>query len=203
MSDIIHHMRTKAPALVPLFRSPLQARLLLLVLTSDEGMTAAQLARALHEPEPTVSREARRLMEAGLLRGEKIGRATRLHAALDNPATYPLRQLLVVTYGPSRLLEQALTGIDDIDEAYIHGSWAARYHGEPGKAPGDIDVLVIGTADRGAVDEAVDGIESQIGREVNITYVTPQRWADAQDPFLRAVRERPLVALDLNSGEQS
>lgn len=106
MSDIVRDMRTEAPALVPIFRSALQARLLLQVLTSDGGVTAAELARQLDAPEATVSRESRRLLDAGLLRGERVGRAIVLQSADDNPATAPLRQLLVVTYGPARLLDR-------------------------------------------------------------------------------------------------
>jgi DNA-binding transcriptional ArsR family regulator len=192
-------MRTKAPALVPIFRSALQARLLLQVLTSDAGATAAELARRLGAPEPTVSREARRLLDAGLLRGEHVGRAVVLRAAQDNPATAPLRQLLVVTYGPSRLLEQALAGVAGIAQAYVHGSWAARFHGEMGKSPGDVDVLIVGRPDRGAVDAALDGLEARLGREVNVTYVSPQRWAGTDDPFVTTVRARPLVELDVGS----
>ena len=197
MSDIVRDMRTEAPALVPIFRSALQARLLLQVLTSDGGVTAAELARQLGAPEATVSRESRRLLDAGLLRGERVGRAIVLHSADDNPATSPLRQLLIVTYGPARLLEQALAGVPEIEAAYVYGSWAARFHGEPGKAPGDVDVLIVGQPKRGAVDAALGGLESQLGREVNVTYLTPQRWADTSDPFVATVRSRPLVALNL------
>jgi DNA-binding transcriptional ArsR family regulator len=171
--------------------------LLLQVLTSDEGVTAAELARRLGAPEPTVSREARRLQDAGLLRGEHVGRAVVLRAAQDNPATAPLRQLLVVTYGPAHLLEQALAGFEGIAQAYVHGSWAARFHGEPGKSPGDIDMLIIGQPDRGAVDAALEGLEGQLGREVNATYVSPQLWAGTDDPFVTTVRSRPLVELNV------
>lgn len=93
----MRHMRTQAPVLLPIFRSALQARLLLQILTSEEGLTAADLARDLDEPEPTVFRETCRLLNAGLLRGERVGRALVLRPAEDNPATAPLRQLLVVT----------------------------------------------------------------------------------------------------------
>jgi len=169
----------------------------LYVLTSESGATAAELARELGEPEPTVTRETRRLLEAGLLRGHRVGRATVLTAAEGNPAVAPLRQLLVVTFGPGRLLEQALAGVAGIDEAYVHGSWAARYHGEPGGPPGDVDVLVVGRVDRQKVDEAVVGLETRLAREVNVTYLSPQRWADISDPFVATVRSRPLVRLHL------
>ncbi|WP_456819422.1 MarR family transcriptional regulator [Cellulomonas sp. URHB0016] len=196
-------MRTQAPALVPIFRSALQARLLLHVLTADKPVTAADLARLLDAPEPTVSREARRLLDAGLLVGERIGRAVQLRPAQDNPAIAPLRQLLVVTYGPAQLIERALAGIDGIEQAYVHGSWAARYHGEPGGPPGDVDVLVVGTPSRRHVDAALDNLEATLAREINVTYVTGQRWQDATDPFLATIRSRPLVALHVGRHEQA
>jgi DNA-binding transcriptional ArsR family regulator len=195
-------MRTEAPPLLPIFRSTTQARLLLRVLTSDVGLTATQLSRALDAPEPTVSREARRLLDAGLLRGERVGRAVLLRPAEDNPAIPPLRQLLIVTFGPSRLLEVALTGIAGIDEAYVHGSWAARFHGEPGGPPGDIDVLVVGSPDRGSVDAALLEAEAVLGREVNATYLTEERWTRDDDPFVRQVRARPRVRLALDADDQ-
>lgn len=191
-------MRTDAPALLPIFRSQLQARLLLWVLTTDEPATASDLARVLGAPDATVSREARRLIEAGLLRGERVGRAVRLHPAPDNPATTPLRQLLIVTFGPAVVLEKTLSGIEGVRSAYLHGSWAARYRGEPGGAPGDVDLLLVGRPSRQEVDTALEGLEEQLGREVNVTYVSPERWEDADDPFIRTVRSRPLVELNLH-----
>lgn len=194
----MRHMRTEAPALVPIFRSTLQAQVLLRVLTDDRGLTATDLARALGEPQPTVSREVRRLLDAGLLRGEQVGRAVLLRPDEDNPATAPLRQLLVVTVGPSHVLEQALRGIPGVEQAYVHGSWAARFQGEVGPAPGDVDLLVVGSPQRGAVDAALVDVEPALRREVNTTYLSGERWRDGDDPFVRHVRSRPLVALDLS-----
>ncbi len=196
-------MRTKAPPLAPIFRSDLQARLLLHVLTATEPTTVAKLAAALGAPPATVFREARRLLDAGLLRGDRVGRTIRLEAAGDNPATAPLRQLLIVTVGPAHILEHALADVEGIEHAYVHGSWAARYHGEPGGSPGDIDLLIVGQPRRGAVDTALDGIETRLGREVNVTYVTLQRWHDRADPFIDEVRSRPLVELHPEHPEES
>ncbi|WP_024286691.1 helix-turn-helix domain-containing protein [Cellulomonas sp. KRMCY2] len=188
-------MRTEAPALIPIFRSSLQARLLLRVLTDGAGHTTTDLARLLDAPVPTVHREVRRLMEADLLTGTRVGRSVVLRPADHNPATGPLRQLLVVTYGPAAYLERALTDVVGIEEAYVYGSWAARWHGEAGDAPGDVDLLVVGTPDRSAVYDALDGIDSALGREVNVTFVSPERWASGDEPFLATLRQRPLVRL--------
>ncbi|MCC2313554.1 helix-turn-helix domain-containing protein [Cellulomonas sp. zg-B12] len=182
---------------MPIFRSDLQARLLLRVLTSERSATAADLARVLRAPEATVSREVRRLLDAGILRGERVGRAVLITPASDNAAIAPLRQLLIVTYGPSRLIEMALAGAPGIDAAFIHGSWAARYLGEPGGPPGDVDVVVVGSPDRREVDDVLNGLESNIARDINITFVSQARWVDPADPFVATVRARPLVELDL------
>ena len=195
----MRHMRTSAPALIPIFRSSLQARLLLRVLTDDEPRTLTDLARLLDAPEATVYREARRLMDADLVTGTRVGRSVVVRPADDNPATVPLRQLLVVTYGPVPFLERALSGVEGIVEAYVYGSWAARWHGEVGPAPGDVDVLVVGTPDRDAVYDALDGIDSALGREVNVTFASPERWASGNETFLAALRDRPLVRLGLGS----
>lgn len=190
-------MRTQAPALIPIFRSPLQAQLLLRVLTDDEPRTIIDLARALKAPEPTVYREVRRLMDADLVTSTRVGRSVMVRPADENPATAPLRQLLVVTYGPVAFLERALSGVDGITEAHVYGSWAARWHGEVGPAPGDVDVLIVGTPDREAVYDALEGIDSTLGREVNVTFASPERWASGEETFLAALRNRPLVPLTL------
>ncbi len=77
----------------------------------------------------------------------------------------------------------------------MYGSWAAQYPGEPGAAPGGIDVLVVGHPDRGAVDTSLEGLETQLGREVNVTYLSPDRWRAGDDPFVTTIRARRLVEL--------
>ena len=82
--------------------------------------------------------------------------------------------------------------------AYVYGSWAARYHGEPGDVPRDIDILVVGEADEDDLDDVTRIAQQRLGREVNIRRVPASAWAErSADPFLQAVRSRPLVPLDL------
>lgn len=99
------------------------------------------------------------------------------------------------------MIADELADIDGVTEAWIFGSWAARYHGEPGRPPGDIDVLVVGTANPDDVWEACAQVGRRLGREVNARVVSTDRWREGTDAFLEGVKKRPLVRLDLTAAE--
>jgi hypothetical protein len=108
--------------------------------------------------------------------------------------------LLAVTYGPLPVLTDLLSEVEGVGQAYIYGSWAARYLGEPGPVPKDVDVLAVGTASDDDLYQVARLAEVRLGREVNISGVRPQYWEapDPADSFMRHVKERPLVELELS-----
>jgi predicted nucleotidyltransferase len=120
-----------------------------------------------------------------------------IRAVTDSPLTRPLTDLLAVTYGPLPILSDLLAKVGGIVEAYIYGSWAARYQGEPGPAPADVDVLVVGSADPDDLDEIADKARAALRRPVNIRRIRPETWnaSDPTDPFIRSVKSRPLVTV--------
>jgi hypothetical protein len=71
-----------------------------------------------------------------------------IRAVTDTPVSRPLTDLLAATYGPLPVLNDLLAETPGITFAFVYGSWAARCLGEPGPVPGDVDVLVVGTAER-------------------------------------------------------
>ncbi len=77
--------------------------------------------------------EVGKLSEGGLISTRKRGNLRLVRAVTDSPLSRPLTDLLAVTYGP--LLSDMLADVEGITEAYIYGSWAARYRGEPGPPP--------------------------------------------------------------------
>ncbi|WP_431836422.1 MarR family transcriptional regulator [Cellulomonas sp. Y8] len=186
-------MRTSAPALLPIFRSDLQARLLLLLLTSDRGDSASDLARATGAPVPTVHREVTRLAAAGLLRSEHRGRTILYRADEENPAVAPLRQLVLISHGPVELLRASLPAVPGIVVAKVFGSWAARAAGEPGPSPGDVDLLVVGAVDRHRLFAELAELEARVGRPVNPTVLSEERWARSEDPLVDEIRRRPTI----------
>lgn len=50
----------------------------------------------------------------------------------------------MVATGPVVILAEEFSRIDGIESAFLYGSFAARMRGEPGSAPHDIDVMVLG-----------------------------------------------------------
>lgn len=189
------------PQLLPLLRSQTHGALLAwLYLHPESEYSTVDLARLIGTSQSTVSREATALAGAGLLDERRHGRLRLLRAASGNAVTRPLTDLLAVTYGPLPVLTTSLSGLDGVEEAYIYGSWAARYQGEPGAVPRDVDVLVVGDADEDELYEVARNAQTTLGREVNVRRVTSRQWADerSDDPFLTTVRNRPLVRLDLS-----
>lgn len=197
--SIIAYVNIQAPALSPLFRSDAQGEILArLFLNADRSFTIAELARAAKSPYASAHREVSRIVQMGLASTEKRGQSVEVRVRADTPAFRPLAELLALTYGPAVVIPQHLSGISGIDQAFIYGSWAARRAGEPGDAPADIDVLLVGNPPRGAVNEAARLAGTSLGREVNVRIVSAAAWeASGTDPFLRTLTERPIVSLEL------
>jgi len=177
-------------------RSQHQADLLtLLLLHPDEEYTIADLARRLAAPQSTVSGEVRRLADAGILAVRPIGRSRLVSANASSPLAQPLTELLTLTYGPHVVIADEFARLEGVDLVVIFGSWAARYRGQRGRPPNDVDVLVVGTPDRVAMYTAAERAESRLGRPVNPTVCSPDEWAHPAEPFIREVRSSPYVSV--------
>lgn len=187
-------MRTSAPALLPLFRSRLQGDLLARVLLNDATHTVSDLARGLHAPVATVQREVQRLQQAGILATSRVGRARLVAADEANPALAPLRQLVMIAFGPRQVVAEEFASVG-ATAVSIFGSWAARYEGEQGPPPGDVDVLVLGQPDRDEVYDAADRAQARLGRPVNTTIVSDERWEATDEPFLQGLKQRPSLTV--------
>lgn len=197
-------MRTRAPQLLPLFRSDGQGRLLARVyLEPDRPSTLAALARELHVDDGGLTRESNRLELAGLVRSERVGRNRILRPNQDSPYFRDLYGLLLKAFGPATIVGPELAAIDGLERAYLFGSWAARYIGEPGPDPADVDVVAVGDPPQLEIARAERHLADQLGREVNVTVVTSEEWDAGESGFLQQVRDRPLVPLFDNVGEQA
>lgn len=197
-------MKSASPVLLPLLRSRAQGDIITwIVLHPDRSASLTQIAEATGLSLPTVKREVDRLADAGLIVETRRGNTRLIQAATDNVVYGPLSHLMAVTFGPLPVLQELLADVEGVQEAYIYGSWAARYAGKPGPIPGDIDVLVIGLADPDVLDDIAAHASSDLDREVNIRRVRPASWEAAEgDPFKATILSRPLISL-INTEERT
>lgn len=190
-------MTRRLSILAPVLRSEAQARLLAaLLLQPGREASIADLARETGADSGNLHAEVERLVAAGVLADRRVGRTRLLHAA-DSPLNRPLADLLALGYGPKPALENALTGVAGIEHAYIGGSWAARFHGENGPFPHDIDVVIVGTPDRDDVTDRVVDTLAAMGHDAQVIFRTPSAWDEAKDAFTRTARASPLVELEI------
>ncbi len=104
---------------------------------------------------------------------------------------------MLKTIGPKAVLEKQFRGLRGVDRALIYGSWARRYHGEPGPLPRDFDLMVIGTGDVAEIRAEADSASRKLGRDVNVSVLTQAEWERSQTGFIAQLKSRPHVDLDL------
>lgn len=196
-------MRTVAPALMPAFRSHNQGAILALLLcdpTSEYSLTqiATELSATTERPvaKQSVQKEVDRLVEAGILRHRHLGRNRLISANTGHPAYEALTQLALMTFGPHTVIAEEFADLPGTEEVLIFGSWAARYRGQTGNPPNDIDVLIIGTAGRMITTDAARRAEERLHLPVNAQTCTPDQWRDPQNwTLLIEIQQRPYVSV--------
>ncbi len=193
--------RTATPPLLPILRSQQQAELLALLLGDPDLETSlSDLGTRLGMPTPSVHREVERAEAAGIVVSRRVGNTRLVRADTDSPYFDDLAGLLTKAFGVPQLLANAFADIDGIERALVFGSWAARFHGEPGERPvGDIDVLVLGNPDRDELFSRLRPLEERLGRPIQAT-MRSARWLEEGDgTFHDTVQARPTVDVPLSA----
>ena len=189
---------TPPPRLAPIFRSDTQLQILgATYLEPERQFTIPELVNRSNRPQPTVAREVERLVDAGLLETELRSGRRSVWANTTSSIFDELHSILLKTIGPKAVIEQQLRGLPGVDRALIYGSWARRYHGEPGPLPQDVDLMVLGTADVAEVRAQADSASRKLGRDVNVTVLTRNEWDMNPTGFVAHLKSEPLVELDL------
>jgi len=170
-----------------------------LLLQPDREFTLKELSVFAGAAHSQVHGEVTRLTTAGWALGRKVGRTRLIRAATEHSMYLPMVQILELSYGPLVVLPEILARVEHVREAYIYGSWAARYVGEAGSAPRDVDVLLVGSPSRRQMTAAAADAGARLGLEVNIARVDTQAWEHDDDGFVATVRSRPHVALAINA----
>lgn len=191
-------MKSSAPLLSPILRSDTQGRMLAaLMRDAEKELSLTELAAQCDVAVPTILRDVDRLVDGGYVSARRVGRNRLVRVNTEHPIYASLWNVVMFGYGPAALLPGLLSDLPGIEHAYIYGSWAARFLGESGESPRDIDVLIVGGSEYGDLYEVAHKASALVGREVNINVITPERWANQTDGFVTTVKSRPLLELNL------
>ena len=177
------------------FRSDSLLAVMNMVLGASQPVSTREVIDATGLSQALAHRELRRLADAGLVTESRIGRSALFEPDERNPAVPHLRALTTIALGPQTKLTQALRGIGGVERALIFGSFAARANGIAGGSPDDIDLLIIGTPDRREVYDAIDGLDEAVRREVNVTFLSAERWRSDSEELVRRVKASPTIEL--------
>jgi len=133
-------VRTADSELLPIWRSDIQP-VILHRLSLGVDKTAADIAASAGLNAIVVARQVRPFVDAGIVIGERVGRANVLRLNYEHPATTHLVALANLSVGLMTDLAD-LYLLDGVRRVVVFGSWARRHRGEPGPPPRDIDVFV-------------------------------------------------------------
>lgn len=189
------NISSRAPvSLLPFFRSEAQYRLVGELFTNPAAeRTIGELATQVAASHATVSREVARLETAGLLRTREAGRQRLVSAIQESPVFRPLRDLMSIVYGVPAILREVFAGLDARVE--IFGSWAARWHGDPGPTPQDVDVLVIGDIEPTVAWDAAARATQRAGIEINVVVRSQEEWEGDESGFAQTVKSGPRIPI--------
>ncbi len=168
----------------------------------DRSYHLSELRRLTGLGSASLQRELKRLVEAGLVRSERVGNLRRFRANAQSPVYAELVGLTRKTLGVQPMLREALRPLAaDLHAAWIYGSVAKQTD----TAQSDIDVMLVGkNLTLGKVLELLAPLEAQLGRKINPTCFTPaefKRRRAEPDSFVNRVLAQPTLPLTGESPE--
>jgi hypothetical protein len=135
------------------------------------------------------------LQDAGIVLVRATGKLRLVKVNFEHPLYASLSEIVLYSFGALEVLMGKFDSVEGLKAAYIYGSWAARYMGESGADPGDVDVLLIGSFDRSLAFEIAREASALIGKQVNVNNLSEEEWNSKELGFVKIVQSRPMIRL--------
>jgi len=145
-------------------KSKLREDLLALYFTNpNKKYYLRELERILSFSVGNIRRELIKLESTGLFLSENKGNLVYYYLNQSYPLFNELRSIIFKTSGVPKMLQNTLKKFNNIDRAFIYGSFAKGEEREDS----DIDLLIIGKVDEGKLIEEINKLERKLQREIN------------------------------------
>lgn len=153
-----------------------------------------ELAKILHLDPKNVYRKLLELEKAGLLKSEFLGRERYFFLDRKSPLLKPYRQIFMKTNGLEKRFGSILAGFPGVKEAYIYGSFARNQM----DAASDIDILAVGSHSTLELAKALNRLQGEIGREINVVNMSEREFQhkkDQSNPFIKNVFKNLVIKI--------
>ena len=157
--------------------------------------SVSDLASRVDTSLPTALRDVRRLSEAGIFLIRATGNMRLVSVNREHPLYRALSEVVLYSFGPLEILRDKIADLEGVTAAYIFGSWAARYSGEQGADPGDVDLLLVGQFDRSKAFEIALQAARQVGKEINVNNLSTDEWKAEELGFVKTLKSRLLIQI--------
>lgn len=158
-----------------------------------------QIERLLGYSVGSIARELKKFRDDDLLISEKVGNIVYLKLNKEHPLYSELKSIVMKSSGIVMRLKEILSSIENIDVAFIYGSFA---RGED-TSTSDIDVMIIGDPKAPDVAGNIRNLETKFDREINFTLYTKEEFREKKDKveFLKEVMDKKKIPLMGNIDE--
>lgn len=158
------------PALLPVFRSRIQAGILAATLLNpNRAFSLTELADRAGGSLASVSKEAQILEDAGILVIRHDGAIRLMRAATEKPMLAPLTELIRVTYGVPQVVGEEFGRVAGVTHIALTGTWAERFAGIIGPEPQSIEVRLAVAELRPAEQRDLAAAAERAGRRLKRT----------------------------------
>lgn len=144
-----------------------------------------------------LSREMKRLMEAGLFVAEEKGRLKLYSLNRAYPLYKEISSIIFKTEGVEGALREAMKRLKGVKASCLFGSFASGKE----DVQSDIDLLIVGSPHMDEVGDHIFDLEKKLGRSIQYRVFSEDEFARrkrAKDPFIRDILKHPIILL---SGE--
>ncbi len=178
-----------------LFSKTRRAVLAMLFGQPERSFYTREVVAAAQSGASQVQKELDQLARAGLILRQPKGNQVWFKANPQSPVFAELKSLVSKTFGIKDVVQASLAPFADrIALALIYGSVARGEH----HAASDVDVLIAGDVLLSDISPALDAVEQQLARPINVTLFTAaelRKKLSKKEHFVRAVWAQPMLPL--------
>ena len=178
-----------------LFSSQTRVDLLVLFLSRPgDRVYVRELARQLKRDISGIKRELDNLEKVGILQSVKAGNLRYYSANARSPVYVELKAIIDKTRAIPATVASALRQVQGIVVAFLYGAKADALATDAGA----LDLIVVGSPEMAALNQAVADLEQRLGREINILVFDRAeflRRREEGDPFLTEVLQGDRVVV--------